>query len=84
MITLNASLDAIKKLDAKSVYCVSSTQWVDDSSKRIVDMYAVKNGCLLQCTVAESELGDYVIVNNLEMGDGVTDSAIASAISASL
>lgn len=83
MITLNASLDAIKKLDAKTVYCVTSTQWVDNSSS-VVDMYAVKNGCLLQCTVAASELSDYVIVNNLEMGDGVTDSAIASAISASL
>ncbi len=84
MITLNASLDAIKKLDAKTVYCVTSTQWVDNSSSRVVNMYAVKNGCLLQCTVAASELSDYVIVNNLEMGDGVTDSAIASAISASL
>jgi hypothetical protein len=84
VITLTINLEAIKKLDPKSVYCVTSTQWIDDSSKRIVDMYAVKNGCLLQCTVAESELGDYVIENNLEMGDGAIDSAIASAISASL
>lgn len=84
MITINASLDAIEKLDAKSVYCVSSTQWVDDSNKRIIDMYAVKNGCLIQCTILESELSDYVIMNNSEMADGSTDCAIANAISASL
>lgn len=86
METLNVNFDVFKISfsTTANVYSVTSTQWVDNSSQRIVDLYAVKSGYLMQCSVLESELEDYVLLNNSEMSDGVTDSAIASAIAASL
>lgn len=86
METLNVNFDAFKTAfpTADNVYSVTSTQWIDASSKRVVDLYAVKSGCLVQCSILENEIDDYVLLNRSEMADGVTDSAIASAIAASL
>lgn len=82
METLNVSINAFKKAFPKTskVYAVTSTQWVDNSSQRIVDLYAVKSGYLMQCSVLESELEGYELLNNAEMGDGVTQNAISNAI----
>ena len=82
METLNVNFDVFKISfsTTANVYSVTSTQWVDNSSQRIVDLYAVKSGYLMQCSVLESELEDYVLLNNSEMGDGVTQDAISNAI----
>ena len=82
METLNVSINAFKTAFPKTskVYAVTSTQWIDASSKRVVDLYAVKSGYLMQCSVLESELEDYVLLNNSEMADGVTQDAISNAI----
>lgn len=86
METLNVNFDVFKISfsTTANVYSVTSTQWVDNSSQRIVDLYAVKSGCLVHCSILENEIDDYVLLNRSEMADGVTDSAIASAIAASL
>lgn len=82
METLNISFNAFKAAFPKTnkVYAVTSTQWIDASSKRVVDLYAVKSGYLMQCSVLESELEGYELLNNAEMGDGVTQNAISNAI----
>ena len=83
METLNVSINAFKTAFPKTnkVYAVTSTQWADvTGSKQVVDLYAVKSGYLMQCSVLESELEDYVLLNNSEMADGVTQDAISNAI----
>jgi len=82
METLNISFNAFKAAFPKTnkVYAVTSTQWIDASSKQVVDLYAVKSGYLMQCSVLESELEGYELLNNAEMGDGVTQNAISNAI----
>ena len=82
METLNISFNAFKAAFPKTnkVYAVTSTQWIDGSSKRVADLYAVKSNYLMQCSVLESELEDYVLLNKSEMGDGVTQDAISNAI----
>jgi len=82
METLNVNFDAFKTAfpTADNVYSVTSTQWIDASSKRVVDLYAVKSGYLMQCSILESELEGYELLNNAEMGDGVTQNAISNAI----
>jgi predicted amino acid racemase len=82
METLNVNFDAFKTAfpTADNVHSVTSTQWIDASSKRVVDLYAVKSGYLMQCSVLESELEGYELLNNAEMGDGVTQNAISNAI----
>jgi hypothetical protein len=83
METLNISFNAFKAAFPKTdkVYAVTSTQWADGTgSKQVVDLYAVKSGYLMQCSVLESELEGYELLNNAEMGDGVTQSAISNAI----
>lgn len=82
METLNVNFDVFKISfsTTANVYSVTSTQWVDNSSQRIVDLYAVKSGYLMQCSVLESELEGYELLNNAEMGDGVTQNAISNAI----
>ena len=81
METLNVSLDSFKTAfpETSKVYAVTSTQWIDDSSKRVVDLYAAKSNYLLQCTVSEGQLNGYVLLNNVEMGDGATQDAISNA-----
>jgi hypothetical protein len=59
METLNISFNAFKAAFPKTdkVYAVTSTQWADGTgSKQVVDLYAVKSGYLMQCSVLESEL----------------------------
>ena len=82
METLNVSLSSFKTAfpETSKVYAVTSTQWIDGSSKQVVDLYAVKSGYLMQCSVLESELEGYELLNNAEMGDGVTQNAISNAI----
>jgi hypothetical protein len=86
METLNVNFDVFKISfsTTANVYSVTSTQWIDGSSKRVVDLYAVKSGYLMQCSILENEIDDYALINNTEMGDGVTENAIANAIAVGL
>ena len=87
METLNISFNAFKAAfpETSKVYAVTSTQWADGTgSKQVVDLYAVKSGYLMQCSILENEIDDYALINNTEMGDGVTENAIANAIAVGL
>jgi hypothetical protein len=86
METLNVNFDAFKTAfpTADNVYSVTSTQWVNSVSVRVVDLYGVKSGYLMQCSILENEIDDYALINNTEMGDGVTENAIANAIAVGL
>jgi hypothetical protein len=86
METLYLTFDAFKVAFpiTTKVVSVTSTQWVNSVSVRVVDLYGVKSGYLMKCSILESSMGNYVLLNNMEMADGITDSAVANAIAISL